>query len=996
MAELDLSLLELDIKNNITQLKLMGKVIDDLAKKSLANIGAEKGTKEVAELTKKVQELEKALIEKNNISEREKLLEKELFKLQNEKIKQSKKIKELTDEELKVRIIEQKTARERTQQLKAELTLRSKEINSLRDVREQISALKFARDSLDFKKDAEEVAQYNEAIDTLSEALENNVDKQSKAKMNVGNYTESIKEAIGSNLGFGASFQQFAGITKVAGETLKETAQQTVDLAKGLVGAEGGTKKVANGFRLIGSVGKASGILAIVTVLASVTAFFTSFSEGAESLRLFKAQASAVVDVLINRLGNAFKGISEIASGTFNVLKATARFITGDYVGAFNDIKSSYDNLKDGANNVTTAFTGTSKSIEEQTKKAVELEMQLIALEKATLGMQRSAFKLKLEEDDLRRTVDDSTLGLLSRETALKKLEETERKRLTIEKQIAIESFENEKKKLALTGEVTEATIQDLFLKNETSKRFGIEDLKRLNELFVAQETAIDNVEDLTVETNERLREIRLKYVLNEIDSIKRVSEFNEQTIQKSFDDEKTTYEQRLILVEKYSKNSIDASQKQLEQLKVTSLTQQEVDNLALSSDSKIVSSQIKKLNLNDKGEDALRILLDLRREEILQIEELTKKANELEQKRLENILNRNKKAGESIADLQREEIIKDLEKYAELEKNLVAYNRTLDLVQKNKLADLEIEKNIELENKELTEKEKLLIEAQYRIKSGNVIDDIEAKRKAKEDEKNKELLTAEKELQDAKLKIIEIGADKLIEASKKASEKKIELLEKENQESEKQQDFLQELAGKGDVNASKSLALEKEQVRERTQEIEKEKQKQIRTEIILQGLKVFANNIAQPNALPKTLTEMLTLISSLSSIQGFYTGTETTVGDVLGHNSKKDAHLVRVDSKEAILNPNQTNSLGIGKGRTTSDIVEIVKMHDLNLTGNKVEGLKVVEKGDYLVANKIDKLAKEIANIKTTFAFSVDELNEAMEIKIRNGNKIKKQKAFL
>lgn len=94
--------------------------------------------------------------------------------------------------------------------------------------------------------------------------------------------------------------------------------------------------------------------------------------------------------------------------------------------------------------------------------------------------MQRSVFKLKLEEDDLRRTVDDATLGLATREKALKKLEETERKRLGLEKTIAITAFENEKEKLALTGEVTKQTIQNLFNTNETSKRFGIEELKRL------------------------------------------------------------------------------------------------------------------------------------------------------------------------------------------------------------------------------------------------------------------------------------------------------------------------------------------------------------------------------------------------------------------------------------------------------------------------------------------------------------------------------------
>lgn len=1006
MAELDLKILEQDIKRNIAELKKMSDVIDEVAKKSLENIGTEKGTKQVAELTKKVQELEQALHEKNNISEREKLLEEELFKLQNDKIKQSKKIKDLTDEELKIRIVEQKTARERMQQLKAELALRTKEVKSLRDVREQISALKFARDSLDYNEDAEAVKNYNDAIDLLSETLENNVDKQSKAKLNVGNYTESIKEAIGSNLGFGASFQQFSEIAKVGGETLKETAKQSVELAKGLVTAEGGTKKVSNGLKLIGTVGKASGILAIVTILASITTFFTSFSEGTESLRVFKAEATAVFDVVINKLGNAFNGFSNIASGLFGVLATGLDFIKGDFSQGMDNFNTQMGKVTNGAKQVSNSFEGTTDSIKKQVEQARLLEEKLIALEKANVGLQRSVFKLKLEEDDLRRTVDDATLGLATREKALKKLEETERKRLGLDKTIAITAFENEKEKLALTGEVTKQTIQNLFNTNETSKRFGIEELKRLQELFEAKENAIDNLEDLGIESAERDREIRLKFILNDIDSIKRVSEMNEKVIQKQFDNEETTYEQRLKLIKDFSNNSIDASKKQQLQIEKTLdteqkknrlriLNQEKIDLLATSSNTNLVNSEIKKLDLSDKAEDALRILLDLRREELAQIQELSKESEEIERKRLDGILKRNTKASESIADLQREEIIQDLEKYNELEKNRDLYNKGLDLIKKNKLEDLEKEKEIELNLKDLTEKEKLLIEEQYRIKSDSIIDSIESKRKSKEEELKKQQLESEKELQQAKIKLVEAGADKIIASTKKASDKRIELLEKENQESEKQQDFLQDLAGKGDVNASKSLALEKENVRKRTQEIEKEKQKQIRTEIVLQGLKVFANNVAQPNAMPKTLTEMLTLITSLSSIQGFYTGTNTTVGDVLGYNSKRDAHLVRVDSKEAILNPTQTSDLGIGRGRTTSDVVDIVKMHDLNLTGSK-SNIQVVKQGDVLVANEIKSLKKEITNLKTSFNFSIDDLNDAMEIKIRNGNKIKTNRAFL
>lgn len=85
-----------------------------------------------------------------------------------------------------------------TKLLKAKLTVQNKEIETVEKIRERIAALRIVVQNTNLTTDEgrKAIADYNKEIDELTDVLGENSDKFIKNKINVGNYTESIKKAL--------------------------------------------------------------------------------------------------------------------------------------------------------------------------------------------------------------------------------------------------------------------------------------------------------------------------------------------------------------------------------------------------------------------------------------------------------------------------------------------------------------------------------------------------------------------------------------------------------------------------------------------------------------------------------------------------------------------------------------------------------------------------------------------------------------------------------
>ena len=112
---------------------------------------------------------------------RARLMMKELTKEINKQEKELLALNEVSKKEQKL--------------LEAKIVVENKQIDTLEEVRERMSALRLVVQSLDYKKEAEKIQAYNQEIDELTEILSENSDKFIQNKINVGNYEESIKKS---------------------------------------------------------------------------------------------------------------------------------------------------------------------------------------------------------------------------------------------------------------------------------------------------------------------------------------------------------------------------------------------------------------------------------------------------------------------------------------------------------------------------------------------------------------------------------------------------------------------------------------------------------------------------------------------------------------------------------------------------------------------------------------------------------------------------------
>lgn len=82
--------------------------------------------------------------------------------------------------------------------LKAKEVVQNKQVDTLQDVRDRMSALRLVvqNTSLTTAEGREQIEKYNKEIDELTQLLSDNSDQFIKNKINIGNYKESIKEAL--------------------------------------------------------------------------------------------------------------------------------------------------------------------------------------------------------------------------------------------------------------------------------------------------------------------------------------------------------------------------------------------------------------------------------------------------------------------------------------------------------------------------------------------------------------------------------------------------------------------------------------------------------------------------------------------------------------------------------------------------------------------------------------------------------------------------------
>jgi len=268
-------------------------------------------------------------------------------------------------------------------------------------------------------EEAELITELNERLNENNEFIRTNASAYEQQKINIGNYSESIKSAFsdlnifnGGLSGFAQRSQEAGGSGALLTNSLKATTQATIGLTKSMLA-----------FLLtpIGAV-LAAVVLAFLLIKNAmdknkqsadkITSVFNSLSSVFNAvLKVLEPLGTYIIDTLVG----AFELLAEAAETAANVVSASL-----DFLGFEESAKA----VKDFTNEVKDS----SVEAYNLAKAERELEQAQMRARLTQLEYQRSAEKLRQLRDDESRTIPErikanAELGKLLDEQAVKELE---------------------------------------------------------------------------------------------------------------------------------------------------------------------------------------------------------------------------------------------------------------------------------------------------------------------------------------------------------------------------------------------------------------------------------------------------------------------------------------------------------------------------------------------------------------------------------------------
>jgi len=300
------------------------------------------------------------------------------------------------------------------ERLKAQLAVLTKQYNTL---------------SQEERENTEAGEEMGKNILDLTEKLKENESAVGDNRRNVGNYSESIREAFGNTEIFGVSLNGLRDSYQATKDTTTGLIENLVVTDSVIKSQEASTKgmtaaqKALNVATIAGKVAMnvfklaliATGIGAFVVAIGSLVAFFTQTQKGAEVLRKVMSGLGATMDVLTDRLSSFGGGIAKIFSG--------------DFSGGFEDMQES--------------FKGIGDEIQREVELVTELENKLIALEKREIAASVARSEVNKQIKEQNRLAEDTNQSLEVRLAAANKVLDLEKEQIKIENDLANQQLLN-------------------------------------------------------------------------------------------------------------------------------------------------------------------------------------------------------------------------------------------------------------------------------------------------------------------------------------------------------------------------------------------------------------------------------------------------------------------------------------------------------------------------------------------------------------------------
>ena len=426
------------------------------------------------------------------------------------------------------------------------------QLGTLKRLRAENAALAAEREDLNLatEEGTNRLTEINAKIDENNQLLKESSDKTSQAKQNVGNYEDSIKNALGSMDAFkggqGDIITNFISISQQEGGVKSFFGSFVSGMGSAI---KAGLAFIATP---IGAV-----IAAIVAVIGLFTSAISNNDEASEGFGKTWAGITAVIDVVIGRITKLAKGVWD--------------FLTGDFKGA--------------AQNFAGAFTGIGDAIMSAYNAGQKLYMMQLQLESLQTKSISGLARLAAEQEKLASMSDDNTRSLKDRMIASLELQKVQEQMARVAENLALKELqieaakfrmakENQKDVKAARKAFEEANAKYIEAEAKTTMVLS-ENAKKRREIRKDQ---LNRELDLLIDGFDAVKTVNEKIIANENETFKHREETMKET--RKLSDE--TFAAQIKAVEKAYDKEIDE------------------DKLLAETDARKLNRMVEEMNLAD------------------------------------------------------------------------------------------------------------------------------------------------------------------------------------------------------------------------------------------------------------------------------------------------------------------------------------------------------------------------------------------------------------
>ncbi len=258
-----------------------------------------------------------------------------------------KQLKAATDEEVKGKLRLQQINKAQKDELKDQLVLLDKNAGTLTRLAAENRKLRRERANLnlDTAKGTKRLKEINAQLDINNKRVKDSSDALKKQRLNIGNYTDSTKEAINASGLFSSQLAVLQRIQATLNVFLKKNTAETEANAVAQRGAATASGVFTKGLRILKVALISTGVGALVVALGSLITFFTKTQRGIDLVSKASAGLSQIWDEVLDVAINIGETIVDAFTNPQQALKDLGNAIVQNVINRFTAISVFGDAL---------------------------------------------------------------------------------------------------------------------------------------------------------------------------------------------------------------------------------------------------------------------------------------------------------------------------------------------------------------------------------------------------------------------------------------------------------------------------------------------------------------------------------------------------------------------------------------------------------------------------------------------------------------------------